>query len=273
MMRGIRGFHGSAAALAAMAAVTALTLVTTASCGLTGSSKRAKGRVPAAFRGGWEGKVTEKGHETGEILRIDIGRSKHTRSVKVRTTGPRSYCRAGGAFTSLSKYRVKYRARPADSLPGKGSCEKGRTQGKQSLRKGDNGTLSWEADGATAALHRAPDGNSPVDSHYRGTWRSAAADLTITVHQGAIGTKSATITRTSPGHHCTAPAYVASASRGSDGLILSPMKLTDTKNPACRDSDASLTLNANPSAPYDRDSLVVGRLGDTRHGTTLTRVG
>ncbi len=91
--------------------------------------------------------------------------------------------------------------------------------------------------------------------------------------QGAIGTEAAEITRDSPGHHCTAPAYLASASRGSGGLILSPMKPSGAGDSTCRDSDASLTLNADPSAPYDRDSLVARRLGDAAHGTTLTRVG
>ncbi|MEV0274765.1 hypothetical protein AB0I22_00040 [Streptomyces sp. NPDC050610] len=271
-MRGTGGKTTSArgAALTVLAALVTLTLATTTACGTTGSARRAKGPVPHTFRGAWEGKVVEKGRETGRILRIDIGRTKHTRSVKVRTTGPRAYCQASGTFTRVSKYRLAYRARSTDSLPRKGSCEEKR---KQSLRRGDNGTVSWKADGATAVLHRAPDGNSTVDSQYRGTWKSADAGLTITVKQGAIGTEAAKITRDSPGHHCTAPAYLASASRGSGGLVLSPMKLSDTEHPACPGSDTSLTLNASPSAPYDRNSLAAARLGgDAAHGTTLTRV-
>lgn len=178
--------------------------------------------APASFDGAWAGIVQRADSSVSdehEYLRIDVG----ARTADFLYLSKDTYCKVEAAVDAkrgdtmtLASFDV-VKAVPATAA--EGTCDLSRS----SALKSSSGKLTWTMGDMTADLKPVTrTGSRPVPAKFLGTWQSEVQG-TLTIEQGAVGTKAGKFTGWSIDWRCNGSAELVSASENT--VSLSPLEL------------------------------------------------
>ncbi|MFI9761584.1 serine/threonine-protein kinase [Streptomyces sp. NPDC051963] len=196
------------------------------------------GQKPAKFGGAWAGLVQRTDSSISdehEYLRVDVdgAAARGEKAAEFLYLSKDTYCKVesrlgskqGNTMTLASFDVVK--AVPATAA--RGACDLSRSGGLKSSA----GRLTWAMGDMTVELKpMARPSGRPVPDKFLGTWRSEIQG-TLTIKQGAVGTKVGTYTGWSIDWRCNGTSELVSATKSV--VTLSPLELdaSTPKNIGC----------------------------------------
>ncbi len=189
------------------------------------------GQPADSFGGAWEGLVQRTDSSISdehEYLRIDVDGNARPgeKAADFLYLGKDTYCKVESTLGSKSRHTMKFASfKVVKAVPesaAKGACDLTRSS---TLTSSDD-RVSWSMGETTADLRPVTaDSSEPVPAAFLGTWKSEIQG-TLTIKQGAVGTKVGTYTGWSIDWRCNGSAELVSVNK--DTITMSPLELDAT---------------------------------------------
>jgi serine/threonine protein kinase len=177
-----------------------------------GGDAPAHSDVPTAFIGTWSGPVTWDGEPTGQYRKFVISRGQLGEIVTNSTSLGASYeCKSDGKLTSVGHKgeSLSLDTKVVKSVP-EGKCS---ALGSHTLGNPTASTLTWQAAGRTATLHKVKEPEK-LPPNYVGDWKrplSSGGTQRMSLRQLGAGGRTIRIVSNGPRQHCEANVDLFSA--------------------------------------------------------------